>query len=108
MVPILATWNQGAFFHVISWELPVSATFNGNIRMFSTDPWENAKVCAQARDIARTNPDRWALLTELIEMWTNLANHQPFLTPEESASEFDKIGALHAKLLGPQPSVAMH
>jgi len=55
-----------------------------------------------------TNPDRWALLTELIEMWTNLANHQPFLTPEESASEFDKISALHAKLLGPQPSLAMH
>jgi hypothetical protein len=76
--------------------------------MFSTDPWENAKACAHARNVARTNPDRWALLTELIEMWTNLANHQPFLTPEESASEFDKIGALHAKLLGPQPSVAMH
>jgi len=76
--------------------------------MISADPWENAKACAHARENARTNPDRWARLTELIEMWTNLANHRLFLTRQESASEFEKIGALHAKLLGPQASLVTH
>jgi len=76
--------------------------------MISADPWENAKACADAREDARTNPDRWALLTELIEMWTNLANHRPFLTREETAAEFEKIGALHAKLLAPQALLVTH
>jgi hypothetical protein len=72
-----------------------------------TDPWRKAQECAQARDVARTNPDQWARLTELIEMWTNLANHHAFLTPDEAAMEFQKVGALHAKLLGPPPPSAM-
>jgi hypothetical protein len=75
--------------------------------VWRTDAWKKAQECTQARDVARTNPDRWARLTELIEMWTNLANHHAFLTPDEAAMEFQKVGVLHAKLLRPPPPSAM-
>jgi len=74
----------------------------------SINPWERARECVRARQVSHADADRWALLTELIEMWTNLANHRPFLTPEENAQEAARIDALHAQFVAPLPARTTH
>jgi hypothetical protein len=68
------------------------------------DPWAKASECERAAD-ATTDPERWAVLTELRDLWISLANETSFMTDADRAEEIAAIDVLHAAALA-SPSLS--
>jgi hypothetical protein len=67
-------------------------------------PWAKASECERAADTT-ADPERWAVLTELRDLWISLANETAFMTDAERAKEIAAIDVLHAATLAsPSPS----
>jgi hypothetical protein len=62
------------------------------------DPWAKASECERAAH-ATTDPERWAVLTELRDQWISFANEKSFMTDADRAKEIAAIDALHAAAL---------
>jgi hypothetical protein len=68
------------------------------------DPWAKASECERAA-AATTDPERWAALTELRDLWISLANETTFMTDADRSKEIAAIDVLHAATLAsPGPS----
>ena len=68
------------------------------------DPWAKASECERAAD-ATTDPERWAVLTELRDLWISFAKETRFMTDADRAKEIAAIDVLHAAALA-SPSLS--
>jgi hypothetical protein len=68
------------------------------------DPWAKASECEREAD-ATADPERWAVLTELRDLWISLANEATFMSDADRSKEIAAIDVLHAATLAsPGPS----
>lgn len=68
------------------------------------DPWAKASECERAAD-ATTDTERWAVLTELRDLWISFAKETSFMTDADRAKEIAAIDVLHAAALA-SPSLS--
>jgi hypothetical protein len=62
--------------------------------MSQVDPWEKAAECARAIQCS-IDPHEKTILQNVQHMWIALGNERSFLTPEEVASEGERIDRLY-------------
>ncbi|HZN29403.1 MAG TPA: hypothetical protein VFB88_08565 [Xanthobacteraceae bacterium] len=62
------------------------------------DPWAKASECERAADVT-TDPERWAVLTELRDLWISFANETSFMSDADRTKEIAAIDVLHAATL---------
>jgi hypothetical protein len=66
--------------------------------MFQLDPWEKAAECQRALQAEADSTHR-QILTNLRDLWIELANERSFLTRSEFDQQIEAIGGIHAYLI---------
>jgi hypothetical protein len=73
--------------------------------MSKIDPTDKAGECERALELT-LDADRRAILTWLRALWIEVENARHFFSSEaDFAEQLEKVGRLHAALLGPVPNV---
>jgi hypothetical protein len=68
------------------------------------DAWERASECERAAE-ATSDPDQWAVLMHIRDLWIALANEATLMSAEECTKETASIERLHIEMASPMQAL---